>query len=127
MIHFTVSGTAVPAIRGFANQIRMAMNNELEADAIVVIDQAHRIHRHITRTGNLNRATRYQMDKRNTAVKFYIADQRANYGKYVHDGTRYWRPDPFLFNAVRRNARRIYADMTRRVRSLIRKYKLGPV
>jgi len=125
MIKFTVASSPVPYLKGFANAFNKAVNNQIEADAIVIVSQARREHRFQTRTGNLVRSTKYKMSKRDNAATFFIDDVTAPYGKYIHDGFKFWHPDPYLFNAVKRNTKRIYKDTVAAIDRLIKKYHLG--
>lgn len=124
MIQFTVSTNAVPQIKGFLRDFNKAVNDQIEADAIVTVSQARKIHRHTTRTGNLNRATQYKMFRRDNGVKFFIDDVKAEYGKYIHDGTKFWRKDPYLANAVKRNQKTMQKDIRVAIDKVIRKNHL---
>lgn len=125
MIQFTVTSTVVPQIKGFIRDFSKAVNNQMEADAIVAIVDARNNHRHITRTGRLNRATTYKMSNRYSTVKFYINDMTANYGKYIHDGFKSWRPDRYLLKAVNRIAPKMYRDVSQAIAKIIKKNGLS--
>lgn len=124
-IQFYVASSPVPAIKGFVRDLTKAVNDQIEADAIVTKIDAQNNHRYTVRTGNLRRNTTFKMDRRISAVKFYIDDVKAHYGKFIHDGFKTWSPDPFLSKAVTKGMKRTYTSVTKTINKLIKKYKLG--
>lgn len=74
----------------------------VENISIDIVKDANRQHRFKPQSGNLERSIKYRISitpKR--IISFLFLDNRiANYGKYIHNGFKSWKPDPFLFNAV---------------------------
>lgn len=61
---------------------------------------AKREHRHIRRTGNLERSIKTENKKNGGMV--YVDDTSCDYGKFVHMGQRSWKPDQFVFESYDR-------------------------
>jgi len=125
MISFTVASNAVPNLKGFVRDMTVAVNNQIEADAIVTISQARQQHRFTTRTGNLVKSTKYKMSRRDSAVNFYIDNAKAVYGKFIHEGFKSWRPDRYLQKAVTKNMPKMYRDIKLAIDKVIRKNHLA--
>jgi HK97 gp10 family phage protein len=74
-----------------------AINRAIDKIAPIIIQEAQLVHRYNRQTGNLARATKYS--RVGDVAKFYIDEIKAQYGQYIHDGTKKWHEDPFLANA----------------------------
>lgn len=88
-----------------SNDVIKGVNNITPTIANIIEDEAKSNHRYKSRTGNLTSATKAVSTK--DAVRAYIDDTKAKYGKYIHDGKGRWSPDPFLDKAVANNLDRI--------------------
>jgi len=73
--------------------------------------EAQRRHRYHRRTGKLGRAVKISYNE--SGGDIYIDDASAPYGKYVHEGTRYWDSDPFLTDAYDRKSKDLDAALSR--------------
>ncbi len=69
---------------------------------VVLEAKAH--HRFTARSGNLERSVRNTINTKSKSItSTFILDNRvSNYGKYIHNGFRSWKPDPFLEQALER-------------------------
>lgn len=84
-------------------------NNLIDENISIALDvigmllekDARTQHRYKSITGNLTQATKYS--KTQKAVKLFIDDIQAKYGKYVHQGHGTWLSDPFITDAISRN------------------------
>jgi hypothetical protein len=67
-----------------------------------IVIEAKRTHRFKAQTGNLERSVKNNIEtKQNRIISIFQLDNKiANYGKYIHNGFRSWKPDPFLLQAI---------------------------
>jgi HK97 gp10 family phage protein len=79
----------------------IAIDRALTKIALIIEKEAKYNHKYRSRTGNLTRATQVRRIK--DSIQAFINDTQAKYGKYVHDGTSKWSPDPFIDNAIKNN------------------------
>ena len=108
MIKVTVTSNVIAKLNAFTKDAPAIINRALADNARGTINEARSVHRHHTRTGNLRKSTRWTMDYRGNsrgiyAVIYYIDNGLASYGKWIHDGTRKWAADKYLYEAVTRN------------------------
>jgi hypothetical protein len=92
------------SLSGFDRLLKRHLSKALDLIGKKVSEDARREHRYTSRTGNLTSATTYYVDNIRQRVVVYIQENRAEYGKYVHDGTSNWRPDKFIDRAFIKNA-----------------------
>jgi hypothetical protein len=83
----------------FRREMRKAFINT-SAD---IIKRAKMVHRFNSITNNLENATQSMVAKNGLGVKFFIDDQKARYGKYIHEGFKSWGRDPYLRTQVENN------------------------
>lgn len=125
MISFQVTSSAVPAIRGFIREMNKAVNDALEVQAIVTQIDAQQHHRFKNRTYNLFKQTKFKVRRRDNAINFYIDDQKAVYGKFIHHGFKSWAPDPYLRRAVMRNMGKTTTAVNRAIDRVIQRNGLA--
>lgn len=102
MLTFDVKAEdAKNALRGFVGQLDTYVDVGMTQAATPILNEAKRVHKFQSRTGNLISSLRASV--RNEVAEFKISDSQAKYGKYIHDGFKSWRSDPFLYGAVIRN------------------------
>jgi hypothetical protein len=84
----------------YTSLVNKYMNEALRIIGKLVIAEARAIHRFKSRTGNLEKQTKYRVDNKLNRLAVFISQSKAPYGEFIHDGTRYMAPDQFLSNAV---------------------------
>ena len=113
---------------GFLNAYRKApniINREIKRGvkhSLVNIQRdAAKTHRFITRSGNLERATMYDLDDSGLSGRVYLDTGVAIYGPRIHKGWGTWSPDRFVYAAARRQAVRTAQIIGKAVGEGIRK------
>jgi len=71
--------------------------------------KARKDHRYERRSGDLEKATNFGINKNKVSGKIFIADDIAPHGKYIHEGFKSWNPDQFIYKATQ-NADSIIAN-----------------
>ena len=94
--------------------------NVLENISLDIVLEAKASHRFTSRSNNLERSIRNRIEqKHNKIISFFTLDNRiANYGKYIHEGFRSWKPDPFLFNAIDNKTKNLKKLITQKVKEM---------
>lgn len=78
----------------------------IEKISLDIVLEAKAIHRFTPRSNDLERSVRNRINYGGTSkskkiVSTFLLDNRiANYGKFIHNGFKSWKPDPFLEKAV---------------------------
>jgi len=85
----------------------------------IIANGARRDHRHIRRTGKLERSIK--SIKLSDGGEVYTDDVSCKYGKYVHMGQRSWAPDQFLFDSFTRNERILDQKIERSIEKSLRR------
>ena len=86
------------ALDQFASAVAPEAEDAMDDISDEVLARARSLHRFQSRTGNL--VDSVYAEPTVDGVEYGISDSQAHYGKYIHDGTRRWRSDPFLLRAV---------------------------
>ena len=76
------------------------VNIALTKIGIKVSNEAKRAHQYQNGTGNLRAATTYWLNKSLSKLRVFIDEDKADYGKYIHNGFKGWSPDRFIDNAI---------------------------
>lgn len=83
--------------------------------------EAKASHRFVSRSGNLERSIipEVKQTRNNIIGRVYLKDSIANYGKYIHNGFRSWKPDPFLEKAFETESEKIISKLTSNLEKLL--------
>lgn len=85
----------------------------------LITNGARRVHRHIRRTGTLERSIKNEKTKDGGII--YANDASCDYGKYVHMGQRSWKPDQFIFESYDRNENILDQNINKAIDDTLRK------
>lgn len=89
------------AIRTLPPFIMYDVNVALNRVLPVMAQTAKQEHRYKRRTGRLTSAITSEV--RELTGELFIDNNVAQYGIFVHDGQRSWKPDPFIYNSADKN------------------------
>lgn len=80
-------------------------------------------HRFTARSGNLERSIIPEVIRTNDNIigMVFLKDEIALYGKYIHNGFRSWRPDPFLKNSAETHFEIIKQKLKQKFDEILRK------
>ena len=85
------------------------LQNLIENISLDIILEAKANHEFITRTGNLERSIKntIKLGKNKIISRFILDNMIANYGKYIHNGFKSWKPDKFLENSFNHHVKNL--------------------
>jgi len=87
----------ITALHALPDAIRSELESELKGIAAVIENEAKSTHNFVSRTGRLESSV--TVDYTDTGIRAYLDTGVAPYAGYIHDGTKYISPDPFLERA----------------------------
>lgn len=88
----------------------------------VIASGARTVHRHVRRTGKLERSIKTSKDK--LGGKVYTDDTYCDYSKFVHLGQRTWKPDEFIFESFDRNEKILDRNIDKAIDNVLRKARI---
>lgn len=119
MIKITSDKDLEQVIINDSNKMSNVIDNlDLSEIADKITNRARTNHRYTNRTGNLQRATKYQTVK--SMAKIYIDETMAKYGSIIHDGSKYNPPDEFIDEAVEYYSKEIEDSIVKKIEEGLR-------
>ena len=113
------SSKLLKALEIAPREVEKELRVEMKHQMAQVQALARRNHRYKTDTGFLERSVKSKVDKLSGTT--FLDDGIADYGKYIHEGFKSWRPDQFLYRAFSRLTSKIVKGMQDAVNRAIRK------
>ena len=100
---------------GFDKLVKVLENLSLD-----IVIEAKANHRFTSRSNNLERSIKYRIVQSPNKIQsiFSLDNRIANYGKFIHEGFRSWKPDPFLFNAIDNKTKNLKKLITQKVKEM---------
>ena len=86
-----------------------------------IILEAKAQHRFTARSGNLERSIKNQIKAEpNKILSIFHLDHRiANYGKFIHEGFKSWKPDKFLEDSFNKHINMLKKALKNKMKALI--------
>jgi HK97 gp10 family phage protein len=94
-----------------------ALSNASKEIGAFITSKAQLEHRFKNRSGNLKRSIQYTSVQ--NYVDVYINEAMAPYGQFVHSGTKYKSPDPFIQEAINKYSNELEAIFDKHIKLAI--------
>lgn len=135
-----VSNSLESALKKLPEQLERELSLASRRSAISIEKGAKMKHRFTTRTGRLVKSVKgyggaevrqtggflgfFKKNSLSTEVRIVLHDEGhplgTEYGKYVHNGQRSWKPDRFIEEAIERNKQRVQEAWQRAIEKVAR-------
>lgn len=119
MVNITVDAEdVIEGMLSLPESLHQAFNSILGTSLNKMQTYAQFTHRYITRTGILSSAIKSEV--KDLVGELYIDENRAHYGKYVHEGHGTWAPDQFIYGSAQANTTNLEISLIQALDSVIR-------
>jgi hypothetical protein len=97
------------------------LKDTIEKVSLDIVLEAKAQHRFTARTGNLERSIKNRVTaEANKILSIFELDNKiANYGKFIHNGFRSWKPDPFLEDSFNKHIKRLKKLLKDKMKAMI--------
>jgi Icc-related predicted phosphoesterase len=111
--NMSVKVTLVKPPKDFSSDIDKAIDQSMKELENELEQSIKTNHKYISRTGNLQNASKVDVNK--YSLKAYIDNKIADYGKFIHSGTKFISPDPFVTENMESKQEKIIQTITKNI------------
>jgi hypothetical protein len=122
MVNITVDANdVIGGMEELPDDLHQALNTSLGISLSRMQTYAQFTHRYKTRTGRLSSAISSEV--KDLMGELFIDENKAYYGKYVHEGHGTWAPDQFIYGSAEANTENLMSSLNQALDSAIKKVR----